>query len=394
MFLDIPGDNAFAQAWQVYSNLSLLLQQHGADLTRLVRQRVFVRDLRDVPMIERVMDHFFDRTTVATTLVQIHDIGVDPRIVLQVEGVAAKPEAPQPQPFGYEALEQVLNGYPAAVRVADFLFLSAVPGVNPETGILPSSVEEIGEAKSEFDLTPYRSPRQHAILAETWFTFSNIRGICQAAQSDLSRILKVTGWLDFPMRDFDPTRPVRQLYFSDQNSKVASTGLWVGPTTIPGAHLAYDAVCLTGTSEKEVRLHPSRIVSYYVGATSGGGLVFTCGEVPIDEETPRAITRAAQLADDRRLAGFGRLEELTGIEAQTAYVYDKLRGYLEAYGSSLDKVVYQMIYLRDMRLHSPLEIVARSVYGTRIPATTTVPIHETSPFFTVADLEIEVVASS
>ena len=58
----------------------------------------------------------------------------------------------------------------------------------------------------------------------------------------------------------------------------------------------------------------------------------------------------------------------------------------------LFQVAYQMVYLRDMRLHSPLEIVARSIFGARMPATTTVPIHETSPFFPVVDLEIEVVA--
>jgi enamine deaminase RidA (YjgF/YER057c/UK114 family) len=394
MFLDVPGDRAFAQAWQAYSNLSLALAQLGTDTTRLLRQRLFVRDLHDIPVIERVMDHFVDRSSVATTLVQIHGVGVDPDIVLQLEGVAAKPGPISPLPVRETGIDPFLNGYPAAVQFGDLLFLSAVPGVNPETGRLPSSISELGPDASRFDVSAYRLPRQHAILAQTWFTFSNMQRICKAANSELGRTLKVTGWLDFPMRDFDPTRPVREHFFSKREHKVASTGLWVGPTTTPDALLAYDAVCLVGESQKQVRLEPSQIVSYYVGATSGGGLVFSCGEVPIDEAIPSPITKPSQLEDDRRLAAFGRLEELTGIEAQTAYVYDKLHGYLDAYGSGLDKVVYQMVYLRDMRLHSPLEIVSRSVFGSRVPPTTTVPIHETSPFYSVADLEIEVVASS
>ncbi|MGH8872640.1 MAG: Rid family hydrolase [Acidimicrobiia bacterium] len=392
MFLDVPWDRTFAQAWQAYSNLSSILAEAGADTTRIVRQRVFVSDLRDVPAIERVMDHFLDRASVATTVVQISDMGVDPEIVLQLEVVAAKPGAGRPRPISDPVIDGALNGYPAAVEVGDFVFLSAVPGINPDTGLVPSSVTELGADAGLFDLSPYRSPRQHAILAQTWFTFSNMQRICQAVNADLGRILKVTGWLDFPMRDFDPTRPVRQHFFNTPEHKVASTGLWVGPTTTPDALLAYDAVCLTGESQKQVLLDPSLIVSYYVGATAGGGLVFTCGEVPIDEEIPTPITRASQLRDDRRLAGFGRLEALTGIEAQTSYVYDKLQKYLETYGSSLDKVVYQMVYLRDMRLHSPLEIVARSIFGARMPATTTVPILETSPFSSMVDLEIEVVA--
>jgi enamine deaminase RidA (YjgF/YER057c/UK114 family) len=377
----------------VYANLLSVLRSRDLDATRIVRQRVFVRDLRDVPVIERVMDHFLDRGSIATSIVQFGDAGVDPRIALQVEAVAVDRQVPQPRPIRDPMLEDALGGYPSAVAAGDFLFLSAISGIHPATGRPAQRLDDLGPDLSLFDTSPYRTSHQHAILAQTWFAFTHIRRICQSVGADLGRILKVTGWLDFPMRDFDPMRPVRQYFFSEQADKVASTALWVGPTPISDALLAYDAICLIGEAEKRVDLDPSLIVSYYVGATAGGGAVFTCGEVPIDEEVPQAVTDLSALGDARRLSAFGRLEALSGIEARAAFVYDKLQDHLTRYGSSLDKVVYQMVFLEDMRQHSPLELVSRAAFGSRVPPTTTVPIRETSPFYSEAKLEIEVVAS-
>lgn len=395
MFLDVPGDVALAQAWQVYTNLSHVLEAHGLTTSNLCRQRLFVRDLRDVPLIERVMDQFLDPSTVATTIVQIGGVGVDDSIRIQIEAAAVRDG--EKVVHRTPDLDAVSGRYPAMVRAGQFGFVSALPGVNPQTGVPATRVEELGENAELFDTSPYRSSRQRAILAQTWFAFQHVRSALELSGATLGDVLKVTGWLDFPMRDFDPMRPVRSYLFSDLPEKAASTALRVGPTATEGADLAFDAIALIDDPHgrtKDVKIDPSRIVPYYVGATSGGGAVFTCGEVPIDEEIPRVINEPEQLTGTNRLIRFGRLDSPTGIEARASYVYEKIERHLRQYGTSLDKVVYQVVYLEDMREFPALEVVARSLFTHGIPATTTVPIGETSPFWQESRLEIEVIATA
>lgn len=392
MFLDVPGDRALAQAWQVYANLAMVLDQLGLDASRLARQRVFVREPRDIPIIERVMGHFIDPSSVATSIVQVHGKGVDPLISVQIDAVAVGEGASPPQPKTEPGLEPILGDYPAGVVAGNFFFVSAIPGINPDTNRLGEDPSELGRAIDLFDLSPYRSPRQLAILTQTWFVFDHMKRVCRSVGADLGDILKVMGWLDFPMRDFDPMRPVREHHFSAQQDKVASAALWVGANHTPGALLAYDAVCLIDGEPKQVNVEASQIVSYYVGATSGGGAVFSCGEVPIDEARQTVVAGTGDLEGSVRLAHFGFLDAPTGIEERVAFTFQKLQGHLAAYGASLDDVEHQTVFLDDMGLTSHFERVARDVYDGKMPATTTIPIHETSPFYEDARLEIEVVA--
>ncbi|MPZ52434.1 MAG: hypothetical protein GEU79_06840 [Acidimicrobiia bacterium] len=395
MFLDIPGDAALAQAWQIYTNLSTVLEAEGLPTSDLCRQRLLVRDLRDVPLIERVMDQFIDAETVATTIVQIGGDDLDDSIRVQLEGAAVREG--EKEVYRSPELDMVTGRYPAMVRAGQFGFVSALPGINPETGVPATGIDELGENVDLFDPSPYRSSLQKAILAQTWFTFQHLRSTLELSDATLGDVLKVTGWLNFPMRDFDPMRPVRAHLFSEPRWKTASTALTVGPNTTEGAVHAFDAIALINDPHgrgKEVRTDPSLIVPYYVGATSGGGAAFTCGEVPIDEDVPRAINQPEELDGSDRLIRFGRLDIPTGIEARAAYVYEKLEGHLRHYGSSLDKVVYQVVYLEDMREIAGLELVSRSVFPDGVPATTTVPIGETSPFWQESRLEIEVIATT
>jgi enamine deaminase RidA (YjgF/YER057c/UK114 family) len=196
------------------------------------------------------------------------------------------------------------------------------------------------------------------------------------------------------MRYYGPAVLARQA-LSNHNEKrlVASTGLSIGGLPEPLAHIGFEGVAYLPRSgeSKEIRLPQADIARYYVGAVRGGGLVFTCGEVPIDGANRRLVDRNAGLDDIARRLNFGHLEEDSGIRAKAWYVYQLHAGYLAAYGLELTDVIHQTVYLKDAREMAVVERVGTMFFGDTLPPTTFVPIVDTSPFG-AASIEIEVVA--
>lgn len=85
------GDAA-AQMAQAIENVGSALARLGAELTDVVRTRMFVTDITRWPEIGEAHRAAFGDVMPATTMVQVAAL-IDPRLLVEVEAVAYKPGA-------------------------------------------------------------------------------------------------------------------------------------------------------------------------------------------------------------------------------------------------------------------------------------------------------------
>jgi enamine deaminase RidA (YjgF/YER057c/UK114 family) len=382
MFFDMPERPVLAQAWVAYQHLLALLKDRGLTPANIVRQRVFVRDHREVHAVERVMDLVLGHRPV-TTIVVMATAHIHPELHVQLDCILCK------DPQGIQRLSgDLASGYPPAVRVGDLLFTSAVSASTGPAG---------DAAPLASDDAMLRSDHHRRIYREASQTFCALREVLKQAGADIRDIVKVNGWVDFPMRDYGAAVLARRRFF-DQTREymMASTGLAVGGAADPDTMMSFDAVALIpGGKSGPKSVHPcvSPVASPYVaGAVEGGGLIFTSGEIPVLQPEGIVVSACEQLQDDGRLLRFGHIEPESGMESRAWFVHKTIEHYLAACGAGFGNVLHQTVFMKDSRLFPVLERVATLFYGRTLPPTTIVPITDTTPFPT-SELEIEVIAA-
>ncbi len=81
------GDMA-AQSEQVFQNLQLILQAHGATFANAVKATIFVTDMKRAGEVTAARAKFYGNAVPASTFVEVSALG-DPDWLLEVEMVAA-----------------------------------------------------------------------------------------------------------------------------------------------------------------------------------------------------------------------------------------------------------------------------------------------------------------
>jgi len=82
--------NAGAQLTQAIANVEAALVRLGADLTDVVRTRMFVTDITRWPEIGEAHREAFGDVMPATSMIQVAAL-IDPRLLVEIEAVAYKP---------------------------------------------------------------------------------------------------------------------------------------------------------------------------------------------------------------------------------------------------------------------------------------------------------------
>ncbi|MEV0074105.1 MULTISPECIES: RidA family protein [unclassified Amycolatopsis] len=382
MLIDVPEEPAAAQAYFAFDQLGEVLASYSLDLRAVARLRVFVSDRENLAVVNRVVRDRLGGHRPAISVVLVSSHGLDKEVEVYLDAVAYTGEG------GVQVVDAADGS--AVVRAGDYVFVPSTTGTEPAPA--PS---RLGTLPDELAAMEFSTPKATEALEQSWTLFQKMDAALESAGGGIEDVLKVNGWLPESMRYYGPVVLARQA-LSDHNEKrlVASTGLSIGGLPDPAARIAFEAVAYlprSGGDAKEVRLPQADIARYYVGAVRGGGLVFTCGEVPIDGPNRRLVDRNAELSGEGRSLSFGHLEADTGIRAKAWYVYQLHTEYLEAYGLDLGDVVHQTVYLKDATERAVVERVGTMVFGPTLPPTTFVPIVDTSPF-AAASIEIEVVA--
>ncbi len=370
------GEDVAAQARSVISRLALALAERGLVLDDLLRLRLFVRDLGELPDIETAIGSHTGTERPAMSVVELPADLLEPGVALTLDAVAA-PNA-----------RELRRLRPHSVRFGPWVFLDALTA--PEAPRVLTAPEAQGEI-----------PRARDILEESRALFAHVEAQLREQGARLRDVVKVGGWLMFPMDDYGPLGQTRSALVGEAGLLPASAAVQVGRVGHGGEQLAFEAIAFVpedrggdvgggedpgecGAEDRRAgEARPaheamSRLADFYLDARAAGGYVFTSGEVP---------------------DGRGSLAE------QAREVYERLGTHLAAHGATPADVRQQTVFVRAGEdgersdAHADGAVVteaARAFYGastTKLPPTTLLAVADFG-FRAGCNVEIELVAAT
>jgi enamine deaminase RidA (YjgF/YER057c/UK114 family) len=348
------GGPAAKQADSALSRLERALGERGLALGDLLRLRLFVRDLDELPICEAAVEARLGSQRPAVSMVELPPHSLEPGVALTLDAVAA-PEARARRRLS-----------PHSVRLGPWVFLGAVTAPEP-----PSTHPDF--------------PREQPIGEESRALFAHVEELLHARGARLCDVVKVGGWLTFPMSDYGPLAQTRSALVTEAGLLPASAAVQVGRVGRGGERLAFEAIaCVPEDRGSEARSEAtSRLADFYLDARAAGGYVFTSGEVPDGRGSP-------------------------GEQARETY--EHLRAHLAAHGATPADVLQQTVFVRaaaggkhseavgddkeaDGSIVTSVNEAAHAFYGASapLPPTTLLPVADFG-FRPGCAVEIELVA--
>lgn len=142
---EIVGDgDYYLQARQSLANIRDWLRKAGADMSDVVRTRVYTRDVAEFEAIARAHREFFGAILPATTLLEINGLAEDDMLV-EIEAVAVIDDDRARVATGTKW--ESLYGYSRAVRAGDQVHVSATAAWNPATGRVDGDMDFEAQAR-------------------------------------------------------------------------------------------------------------------------------------------------------------------------------------------------------------------------------------------------------
>jgi enamine deaminase RidA (YjgF/YER057c/UK114 family) len=341
---DAAGNPVAEQTRSAFSRLGAALAERGLSLDDLLRLRLFVASLDDLPAIERAMSTEGKRQWPAVSVVELP--AGSSGLAVTLDAVAA-PGAREHRRLA-----------PHSARLGPWVFLGAVPGIAARRGILG----------------------RRRVRDASRASFARMEELLRAQDAELRDVVKVGGWLTFAMHDYGPLGDVRDALVADTGLFPASAAVQVGRVQADGALLGFEAIAFAPEDTAErARWRaaslppPSPLAPYYASARSVGGYVFTCGEVPTGTATAGSPA---------------------GFERQAGEVYERLGADLAAHGASPANVLHQTVFVRHLRDRDAAADAARAFFDNDIqPPTTLLGVADIG-FHCGCDVEIELVAAA
>jgi enamine deaminase RidA (YjgF/YER057c/UK114 family) len=397
---DVPESRIRAQTLTALEHVRRAVEEAGSSMERLLRLRLFLRDIRDCASAAAVVKSVLGPNTPVTTVVEASGAGTAHDVDVVVDAVAARTDAAlDPRHVFVDGFEKLCGGFPAATLAGPYVFTTPVSAADPESGEIRPRRERLTADEQELLEREYFNPRDEALAIEQVLMWRNIRRVLEAAGVSFENIVHQNNWLTLSMQDYVPVTRVRSRLFGRAAARTAATSLPISALRTCGAAFECSVIGLGGDGSdapvrKEIQLDSHGVGPYYVGAVKAGRYVFAAGEVPVRAapgHTPRLVARAAELEDGLRLLGLGRVHAEYPLMAQAHCVFGLVSEGLSKYGCGLHDVLHQSIYLVEPAQYPAVERIASLHYGVRLPPTTLVPIRGASPFRDCL-LEIEVTA--
>jgi enamine deaminase RidA (YjgF/YER057c/UK114 family) len=267
---------------------------------------------------------------------------------------------------GTEALVPAQIHGETATRSGQFLFVSAQAGINPATGRLVRTFNEL-DAQGRKLASGFMAPDSWAAPTATqcWQTFRNIETVLAAHGATPRDILRINMYVR-DISELPVLNPVRTAFFGAEPPPPI-TNVEVRWLPIPGSVFQAEVVALLpgGPLSKEVvrSRATSQLVGNYELASRAGSLVIAAGVIAASNRDGRIINTRADLGKGSPEAAGDIADHVEErIEVQTTYLYQDLERGLKELGGSLRDVVKLTFFLKDGRDLRAVERVHRTFF--------------------------------
>lgn len=382
LLTDARSSRIRCQTWRVYDNISKILAKQRISLDQIVRQRIYLRYALDAQQVEDVMPRFFRNEKPATGIWAMNDCGLADNIDIQVEIIALDPNSGlAKENIHIPALEILTAPYPQAVKVGQFLFTSALTGVDPVSGRLVTRWKDL-RPDIPHPLTGYHysDSVQEAIKVQLLQMSNNLERILASVggtKTDVIHVFQLRCISTKAVPDFHAARFERWPKIEEAPT---SSGFCANKERIladPQVIQSNDYMALLpGKYRIERGIELGRgIAPYYPIWIKAGPLWVNAGEIPGDSKMNKAYLRFSDLPDAGRFFTHGRIHK--DIEmAQAWFVYNLMEQLLQHAGLKLSDVVMQQVYMRDVSWYPAVERIAFQIFKGNLPPTSVIPVYD------------------
>jgi len=329
----------------------------------------------------------------------MNDRGLNDDILIQVEIIATDPGSDLIKEYIYiPELEKITAPYPQAVKVGQFLFSSALYGVEPATGQIPmcradlsQDIPQVWTNRFYSDSTAEADKVQMAQL------INNINCLMTSQGATMQDVSHIHQWMGENRMSFKAVIQTRNLHWKDPLDSPTPTGFLMRKiVSNPKIKWGIEILgLLPGPINKEVTVVHDRSLGYnFPSHCKMGPLWVMGGEIPGDVNTRKAITEFCQFTDAGRFLSQGRIHPHRTM-AQAWFLYQVvLKKVLGDAGLDFSKVAMQYIYMRDVSHYPDVEMIAHLAFDGKIPPTSVIGVDDPTAVGEEAMIEIEFVCTS
>ena len=232
-----------AQTYTICKLMRSMLEEHGTGLTHLMRVNIYLRNMSELPEVERIASHFWGEGAPAGTVIGVESLARRD-FYIEIEGMTYDRGAVRRAPVNPRVAGW--SRYANAVRGGDLVFVSALCGYDATSGRMVSrpsdldsaAVQRVAQAISGMAV---QSHEQLAAAAQTQSILDQLHTVLQTLDSNLRCVLKVTVYL----RDMTDWPFIRQVMLATLgDDPPAITAVAVHDLPFRDARLQLEAVAV------------------------------------------------------------------------------------------------------------------------------------------------------
>jgi enamine deaminase RidA (YjgF/YER057c/UK114 family) len=372
-----------SQASRAYQDIETLLAEHGAKKTDLLFYSIYVREMRNFPVLARTRAAVFEGGVAPpSTASQVPGL-LCPGAVLYFDPVALIPDAAHRKEVLTSAhvVQGPLSNYELASRAGGYTFYAGVVGAHPETGVIVYGADQLRDADWPH---PDGGLAERLLLepisAQTYTIYKLLRAMLEEHGGGLERVLRFNMYLRH-MRELPETERIGRHFVP----RAAPAGTVIGVESLARRDFFIEIEAITHAGSAPLRAVPrhDQVASWgrYADAVRGGDLVFLSGLMGYDARARRMTSRPSDLAADsarkveRAVARHGiRTHEELAAAVQAQSILDQMQAALSGCDSRLDALLKLTVYLRDMADFPLVREILASALGDDPPAITALAV--------------------
>jgi enamine deaminase RidA (YjgF/YER057c/UK114 family) len=183
-----------AQTYTICKLMRNMLEEHGTGLAQLLRANIYLRNMTELPEVERIAAHFFGEAAPAGTVIGVESLARRD-FFIEIEGMTYDRGAVQRAPA--DARVASWGRYVNAVRGGDLVFVSALCGYDARSGRIVSHASDLdsaaaGRVARAIGGMTVQTHAQLAAAAQAQSILEQLQMVLQSLDSNVRCLLKVT----------------------------------------------------------------------------------------------------------------------------------------------------------------------------------------------------------